>query len=72
MNQLLVALPLLACPIGMALMMWFMSRDGGHKRGSSAPADAGEVARLRAEVAVLQAQRGSWLEAASPAAAERS
>ena len=70
MNQLLATLPLLACPIGMALMMWFMTR-GGHKQGSSAPVDAGEVARLRAEVAGLRAQHEASLDAASPALAER-
>ena len=70
MNQFLVALPLLACPIGMALMMWFMTR-GGHKQGSSAPVDAGEVARLRAEIAALRAQHEASLDSASPFPAER-
>ena len=70
MNQLLVAAPLLACPIGMGLMMWFMTR-GGHKQDSSAPVDAGELARLRAEVATLRAQHEASLDAASPATAER-
>lgn len=35
MRQLLISLPLLACPVGMGLMMWMMGR------GSRSPDDAG-------------------------------
>lgn len=60
MKESLYALALLACPVGMGLMMWLMMR--GQKRtdqprnGSiSAPADA-EIAGLRAELDQLRAE----------------
>lgn len=60
MEQSLLALAVLACPVGMGLMMWLMMR--GQKRpappeeGSSpSPADA-EFASLRAELDQLRAE----------------
>ena len=47
MESVLLSLILLACPVGMGAMMWFMMR--GQKKGS-APAS---VADLRAEKARL-------------------
>lgn len=52
----LYALALLACPVGMGLMMWMMMR-GGHKQPSDAD-DAvkqAELTRLQAEVDQLKA-----------------
>ena len=70
MNQLLIALPLLACPIAMALMMWFMTRSG-HKQDSSASVDAREIARLRAEVTAFRAQHEAPVDSPSSSKAER-
>ena len=71
MNQFVVALPLLGCSIGMGLMMWFMIR-GGRKQGSSAPDGAGEVARLRAEIASLQIHHEGAAQSMAPAPARQS
>ena len=46
MSHLIAALPLLACPLGMGVMMLFMGR--GH-RGTEPGRDT-ELARLQAEI----------------------
>lgn len=43
MENALPAIALLACPIGMALMMWFMGRSSGSKRSSREPAADDEL-----------------------------
>ncbi len=59
MPTIFYSLAILACPVGMGLMMWFMMR--GNKEpsstgsGSSAPDAGAELARLRAEINQLQA-----------------
>lgn len=55
MSQLLYSLPLLACPVGMGLMMFFMMR--GNKQESPRPSGtaADELTMLRAEVDQLRA-----------------
>lgn len=65
MIELLYVGALLACPVGMGLMMWFMMR-GNRKAPSESPVESShdtagaEVARLRAEVDQLRAaQRDS-------------
>ena len=52
----LYALVLLACPVGMGLMMWMMMR-GGHEQPSDADAAVkqAELTRLQAEVDQLKA-----------------
>lgn len=70
MSRVLLALPLLACPIGMAVMMRFMNR-GGQRPDSSAPVDAGELVQLRADVAALRTQHEASLDSASPSPAGR-
>jgi hypothetical protein len=59
MPQFLYPLLLLACPISMGLMMWFMTRGGLHasRRGNSidSPGTRSELDELRKEVAQLRA-----------------
>jgi hypothetical protein len=57
MAALLYGVAVLACPIGMGLMMWMMMR-GGRNKGSS---DTGnqQVAQLRAEIDQLKAERAT-------------
>jgi len=59
MTEALYALALLACPLGMGLMMWFMMRGGRKAPAATPPAhpstsDA-ELAQLRAEVDQMHA-----------------
>ncbi len=59
MEALLLGLAVLACPVGMGVMMWMMMRGSGSK-GSGSQGDQAathEVARLRAEVDQLRAAR---------------
>jgi len=69
MEQLLYALPVLACPVGMGAMMWFMMRGKSEK-----PTDAGltraqsdEIARLQTELDDVRSTRPS----SDPASARR-
>lgn len=73
MENLLYALPMLACPVGMGLMMWLMSRGGHHqsvgpaqpparaiREPGAAPSDGGwddRLGRLRAELRAIDAQQ---------------
>lgn len=57
MSEVLFSLALLACPVGMGLMMWFMMRGRKDTPPSSPPqatTDA-ELVRLRSEVDQLRA-----------------
>ncbi len=47
MEDILVAAAVLACPIGMGLMMWFMAR--GMRRKDEAPEEPMQLEDLRAE-----------------------
>ena len=51
------ALAVLACPVGMGLMMWFMMRAGKSPDQSTTPAVDDEVTALRVEVDQLRAER---------------
>ncbi|GAA3845360.1 hypothetical protein [Amycolatopsis tucumanensis] len=64
MQNLLLTLAALACPIGMGLMMLLMARQS-RSRPPTAPSGGAEqeLARLRAEVADLQAERSDMPEA---------
>lgn len=55
MEQLLYSLAVLACPVGMGLMMWLMMRGGASSSPQAAPPSSDELARLRAEVDQLRA-----------------
>ena len=56
MRQLAGYLPLLACPMAMALMMWVMMRGSGQPRPPQPPTPAqhAERDRLRAELEELR------------------
>lgn len=53
MQQVLLGIAVLACPVGMGLMMWLMTRG---QRKDSGDANR-QVAQLRAEVEQLKAER---------------
>jgi len=58
MQPLLLEVAVLACPVGMVLMMWIMMRGQG--KDTAASQDHGsqqEVQALRAEIEQLKAQR---------------
>lgn len=58
MPEVFYALAVLACPVGMGVMMWAMMR-GGHRSSHGASTSDVELAELRAEVEQLRdAQRG--------------
>ncbi len=54
--DLLYTLALLACPVGMGLMMWFMMRGHTSSHTDSTDSSQHEIAQLRAEVATLRQQ----------------
>jgi hypothetical protein len=56
MDSALYTLALLACPVGMGLMMFMMLRDQNQDSTDqpSGSADRGEVAALRAEIEALK------------------
>lgn len=63
MAQLLYPLALLACPVGMGLMMWMMMRGGKQNPAEpSSVATGDEVTRLRAEVDQLRAAQRRPIE----------
>lgn len=64
MPEAFYAVAVLACPVGMGLMMWFMMRGGKEsapnvpdERSAQPSATDAEVAALRAEVDQLRAER---------------
>ncbi|WP_299168244.1 hypothetical protein [uncultured Arthrobacter sp.] len=60
MSEALYAFALLACPVGMGLMMWFMMRGSKSSPPQAKPTEEAELVKLRAEVDQLRAgQRNS-------------
>jgi hypothetical protein len=58
MQQYLPLLLILACPVGMGLMMWFMMRgQHGQNTPQTSPAQQEEIAMLRDEIASLREQQ---------------
>ena len=58
MQPLLLEVAVLACPVGMVLMMWIMMRGQGKDTAASEDhASQQEVQALRAEIEQLKAQR---------------
>lgn len=51
--ELLYPLVLLACPVGMGVMMWFMMRVG-KSDSTETPGRDQEIMSLRAEIAALE------------------
>ena len=74
MSESLYLLALLACPVGMGLMMWMMMRMQG-PAGAVAPESPGETAvgkqaevvKLRAEIDQLRAERADRRGESKPA-----
>ena len=67
MSELLLSLAVLACPLGMGAMMWFMMKGMGGKQAGSTPVPAragdpvaeAELQLLRQEVDQLRAAQKS-------------
>ena len=60
MQSLLLGVAVLACPVGMGLMMWMMMRgQSKDTAGSEDDSRQQEVQALRAEIERLKAQRAS-------------
>ncbi len=47
-STLLLLVAVLACPIGMGLMMWMMNRNMGGQQGHSMPGQTSQAERLKA------------------------
>lgn len=54
MPEVLYPLVVLACPIGMGLMMWMMMRGGDKHQPDAASSTSEEIAMLRNEVERLR------------------
>ncbi|MEU0721788.1 hypothetical protein ABZ498_32000 [Streptomyces lavendulocolor] len=65
MRELINLLPLLACPVGMGAMMWFMMRSGRKTTGAAPSQDTRqqELAALRKQVDDLKQQMGDDAQA---------
>lgn len=56
MEGALLALVLLACPVGMGLMMWFMGKGGKQQSNEAGAAAPKSVEQLREEQRRLEAE----------------
>jgi hypothetical protein len=58
-SSLLLSLALLACPVGMGVMMWMMMRGQGKGTGQDGQQGRQELDELRGEIAQLKAGRAA-------------
>jgi hypothetical protein len=58
-SSLLLSLALLACPVGMGVMMWMMSRSQSTDTGHDGRQGRQEIDELRAEIDQLKAGRAA-------------
>ncbi len=61
-SSLLLSLALLACPVGMGVMMWMMSRGQGKGTGHDNQQPRQELDKLQAEIDQLKAERATRKE----------
>lgn len=54
MEQFLIFLPAIVCPVGMGLLMWLMMRGGKNDRGGTPAEKEAELADLRAQLEALR------------------
>lgn len=54
MESLFLGLAVLACPVGMGLMMWMMMRGNGTDTGATQDHRSQQVDQLRAEIEQLK------------------
>lgn len=59
MESLLYGLAVLACPVGMGVMMWMMARGNRGRGGAGSPGGQDQVAQLRDEIDQLKAERAA-------------
>jgi hypothetical protein len=59
MQSLFLGLAVLACPVGMGLMMWMMMRGQGKNTDGTQDQSRQQVDQLRAEIEQLKAQRAT-------------
>jgi hypothetical protein len=59
MHSLFLALAVLACPVGMGLMMWMMMRGHGNDTAGSVDQSRQQVDALRTEIEQLKADRAT-------------
>jgi hypothetical protein len=59
MQSLLLGLAVLACPVGMGLMMWMMMRGNKNDAGGAQTQSSQQVEQLRAEIEQLKAERAT-------------
>jgi hypothetical protein len=57
MDSLLLAAAVLACPVGMGLMMWMMMRGNNNAESTTTGDKQREVDQLRAEIEALKTER---------------
>lgn len=59
MHSLFLGLAVLACPVGMGLMMWMMMRGHGNKTAGTDDQSRQQVDTLRTEIEQLKADRAT-------------